>query len=49
MRFDEAKRAISEQLKPEALGEEKIPLFEAYQRVLKENVVSALDIPPFNR
>jgi len=49
MTFDEAKRVISEQLKPEALGEEEIPLLEAYNRVLRENVVSALDIPPFNR
>jgi len=49
MTFDEAKRVISEQLKPEALGEEEIPLLEAYDRVLRENVVSALDIPPFNR
>jgi molybdenum cofactor synthesis domain-containing protein len=49
MTFDEAKRVISEQLKPKALGEEEISLLEAYDRVLRENVVSALDIPPFNR
>jgi molybdenum cofactor synthesis domain-containing protein len=49
MTFDEAKKVISEQLKPEALGEEEISLLEAYNRVVRENVVSALDIPPFNR
>ena len=49
MTFDEAKRVITEQLKPEALGEEEVSLLEAYNRVLRENVVSALDIPPFNR
>jgi len=49
MTFDEAKRVISEQLKLEVLGEEDIPLLDAYDRVLRENVVSALDIPPFNR
>ena len=49
MTFDEAKRVITEQLKPKALGEEEISLLEAYNRVLRENVVSALDIPPFNR
>jgi molybdenum cofactor synthesis domain-containing protein len=49
MTFDEAKRVISEQLKPEALGEDEVSLLEAYNRVLRENVVSALDIPPFNR
>jgi molybdenum cofactor synthesis domain-containing protein len=49
MTFDEAKKVISKQLKPEALGEEEISLLEAHDRVLRENVVSALDIPPFNR
>ncbi len=49
MTFDEAKKVINQQLKPGVLGEEEIPLLEAYQRVLKENVISALDIPPFNR
>jgi molybdenum cofactor synthesis domain-containing protein len=49
MTFDEAKKMISERLKPEALGEEEVSLLEAYDRVLRENVVSALDIPPFNR
>jgi len=49
MTFDEAKRVITEQLKTEALGEEELPLLEAYNRVLKEDITSALDIPPFNR
>lgn len=49
MTFDEAKKVVSERLKPPVLGEEEIPLLEAYDRVLRENVVSALDIPPFNR
>jgi molybdenum cofactor synthesis domain-containing protein len=49
MTFDEAKKVIAEQLKPATLGAEEIPLLDAYNRVLKENVVSTLDIPPFNR
>ena len=49
MTFDEAKKVVAEQLKPTTLGTEKIPLLEAYNRVLKENVISTLDIPPFNR
>ena len=49
MTFDEAKKAISVHLKPEALGEEEIPLLKAHNRVLKENITSTLDIPPFNR
>jgi putative molybdopterin biosynthesis protein len=49
MTFDEAKKIVAEQLKPTTLGAEEIPLLDAYNRVLKENVVSTLDIPPFNR
>jgi len=49
MTFDEAKKAINDQFKPVFLGEEEIVLLEAYNRVLNENVVSTLDIPPFNR
>jgi molybdenum cofactor synthesis domain-containing protein len=49
MTFDEAKKVVAEQLKPTTLGAEEIPLLDAYHRVLKENVVSTLDIPPFNR
>lgn len=49
MTFDEAKRVINEQLKVGVSGKEETPLLEAYDRVLGESVVSALDIPPFNR
>ncbi len=49
MSFEEAKQVINEQLKPSVLGEEEIPLLESYDRVLGKNVVSTLDIPPFNR
>jgi molybdenum cofactor synthesis domain-containing protein len=49
MSFDEAKKVIAERLKPEALDAEEISLLDAYNRVLGENVVSALDIPPFSR
>jgi molybdenum cofactor synthesis domain-containing protein len=49
MSFDEAKQVVNEQLKLAVLGGEEVPLLEAYDRVLMENVVSALDIPPFNR
>jgi len=49
MTFDEARKAISLHLKPKALGEEEISLLETYNRVLKEDIASTLDIPPFNR
>jgi molybdenum cofactor synthesis domain-containing protein len=47
--FEEAQKKIDEQFKPVFLGEEETVLLEAYNRVLNEDVVSALDIPPFNR
>ncbi len=49
MTFDEAKKAISQHMKPKPLGTEEIPLLEAHKRVLAEDAVSTLDIPPFNR
>jgi len=49
MTFDEAQKAIGAQFKPVFLGEEEAVLLEAYNRVLSEDVISSLDIPPFNR
>jgi molybdenum cofactor synthesis domain-containing protein len=47
--FDEAKKVIDDNFKPVFLGEEEAVLLEAYNRVLNEDVVSTLNIPPFNR
>jgi putative molybdopterin biosynthesis protein len=47
--FDEAKQLIEQQLKPKPLGTQKIPLLDAYSRVLAQDATSTLDIPPFNR
>jgi molybdenum cofactor synthesis domain-containing protein len=49
MTLDEAQKTIASQFKPAALGKEEAVLLEAYNRVLSEDVVSTLDIPPFNR
>ena len=49
MTFEEAKKTIDDHFKPVFLGEEEAVLLEAYNRVLNEDVVSTLDIPPFNR
>jgi putative molybdopterin biosynthesis protein len=49
MTFDEAKKAISLNLKAELLGTDELSLLEAHNRVLAEDITSALDIPPFNR
>ncbi|MEM3577839.1 MAG: molybdopterin-binding protein [Candidatus Bathyarchaeia archaeon] len=47
--FEETQQKIKEYFKPKPLGAEEVPLIEAYNRVLAENVTANLDIPPFNR
>jgi molybdenum cofactor synthesis domain-containing protein len=47
--FEEAKRVIQQNFEAKPLGAEEIPLLEAYNRVLAEDVVAPLDIPPFTR
>jgi len=47
--LDEAKQTIQQHFKPKSIGAEEIPLLEAHNRVLAEDVVASLDIPPFNR
>jgi molybdenum cofactor synthesis domain-containing protein len=49
MTLEEAKKAIDENFKPAQIGDEDVALLEAYNRVLKADVVSTLDIPGFNR
>lgn len=45
----EAKRVIRHHFKINSLGVGEIPLLEAYNRVLAEDVTATLDIPPFSR
>jgi molybdenum cofactor synthesis domain-containing protein len=47
--FEEAKRVIESHFNPSDLGSEESVLLEAYNRVLAEDIISGLDIPPFNR
>ncbi len=49
MTLEEAQRTIQTYFRPAFVGEEEVVLLEAYNRVLNIDVVSALDIPPFNR
>jgi molybdenum cofactor synthesis domain-containing protein len=49
MSFEEAKKTIDDKFEPAFLGEEDTVLLEAYNRVLNEDIVSTLDIPPFDR
>ena len=48
MTFDAAKRLIQEIVKTE-LPSEEVSLLEAHNRVLQENIVSSINIPPFDR
>jgi putative molybdopterin biosynthesis protein len=47
--LDEAKQAIRRHFNPKPLGFEEIPLLEAYGHILTEDIIAALNIPPFNR
>jgi molybdenum cofactor synthesis domain-containing protein len=49
MTLEEAKKTIDENFRPAQIGDEDVALLEAYNRVLKADVISTLDIPPFNR
>jgi len=49
MTFDHAKKLLIAQLNPEPLGTEKIPLTKAYSRILSEDVITKVNIPPFDR
>lgn len=47
--FDEAQQVIQQKFKPKPIGSEVIPLLQAHDRVLAEDVTAMLDIPPFGR
>jgi len=46
---DEAREIFAKNFTPKPVGGELVPLSGAYHRVLATDVVSPLDIPPFNR
>ncbi len=47
--FEEAKRTLDESFTPKPKGTERIPISEAHNRVLAQNIVAPIDVPPFNR
>jgi molybdenum cofactor synthesis domain-containing protein len=49
MSLDEAQKTILQHFSPKPLGFDEVGLLEAYNRVLAEDAVATLDIPPFNR
>lgn len=46
-KFDEIQTIIAEL--PEIFGTEKVDLTDAFNRVLRENVIADMDMPPFNK
>ncbi len=49
MTLDEAKKTIQQHFSPKLSRFEDVPLLEAWDRVLAEDVVAELNIPPFSR
>ncbi len=47
--IEEAKIALERSFSPKPVGVEQIPLSEAHNRVLAEDVVAPVDVPPFDR
>ncbi len=47
--LDEAKNRVEELFSPKPLGVEEVPLKKAVGRVIGMDVVSPIDVPPFNR
>ncbi len=47
--FKEAKKIIEQNFSPKPVGVEQISLSEAHGRVLAEDIVATMDVPPFNR
>ncbi|MDH5782163.1 MAG: molybdopterin-binding protein [Candidatus Bathyarchaeota archaeon] len=47
--LDEAKQIIATNFSPKPVGKESVPLEHAYNRILAEDIVAPIDVPPFNR
>mgnify|MGYP001106437057 CR=1 FL=1 len=47
--LDEAKKILKKKFSPKPVGTEQVSLSEAYERILADNIVAPLDVPPFDR
>jgi molybdenum cofactor synthesis domain-containing protein len=47
--FEETKQLLAQSISPVPVGEERISISDAHDRVLAQDVVSPMDIPPFSR
>jgi len=46
---DDALKTFLREAKPKVIGREKVPLNEAYGRILASDIVAEIDIPPFDK
>jgi putative molybdopterin biosynthesis protein len=47
--LDEAKHIIAKNFTPKPVGKESVPLDQAYNRILAEDMMAPFDVPPFSR
>ena len=47
--FDEAKQILEHSFSPEPVGVERVSLSESHDRVLAEEILAPMDVPPFDR
>jgi molybdenum cofactor synthesis domain-containing protein len=47
--FDEAKQLLEQSFSPKPVGVEKVAISKAHERLLAQDVVAPMDIPPFSR
>lgn len=47
--LEEARQVLKESFSPKPIGVERVSLSEAHDRVLAEDVVAPMDVPPFDR
>jgi molybdenum cofactor synthesis domain-containing protein len=47
--LDEAKQILKQNFSPKPVGVERVPLSKAYDRVLAEDIMAPMDVPPFDR
>jgi len=47
--FNEAKQILKRNFSPKPVGIEKVPLSKAHNRILARDILSPIDVPPFDR
>ncbi|MGD2066880.1 MAG: molybdopterin biosynthesis protein, partial [Candidatus Bathyarchaeota archaeon] len=47
--FDEAKQLLEQSFSPAPVGIEQVSISDAHNRILAQDIVAPMDIPPFSR